>query len=59
MLRFFAGYVQAFSKFQKYQVCNAFAISLKKFRNEVDSFDVDKHQSFPPADLNTLEIKVF
>ena len=60
ILRFFDGYGQAFPKFSKYQVCNAFTISLKKkVRNEVDFFHVDKHQSFLPADFNTLGIKVF
>ena len=31
----------------------------KKVRDEVDFFDVDKHQTFSTADLNTLDIKVF
>ena len=31
----------------------------KKFRDEVDFFDVDKHQSFPTVDFNTLSIKGF
>ena len=59
ILRFFDGYGQAFPKFPKYQICNAFTISLKKVRNEVDFFDVDKHQSFLPVDFNTLGIKFF
>ena len=59
ILRFFDGYGQAFPKFPKYQICNAFTISLKKVRNEVDFFDVDKHQSFLTVDFNTLGIKVF
>ena len=59
ILRFFDGYSQAFSKFPRYQVCNAFTISLKKVRNEVDFFDKDKHQSLLPVDFSTLGIKVF
>ena len=59
ILRCFEGYGQAFPKFSKYQVCNAFTISLNKVRNEVHFFDLDKHQSFLPVDLNTLGIKVF
>ena len=59
ILRFFDGYGQAFPKFPKYQICNAFTISLKKVRNEVDFFDVDKHQSFLPVVFYTLGIKVF
>ena len=36
------------------------AMSLpKKVRDEVDFFDVDKHQSFLTVDFNTLGIKVF
>ena len=30
----------------------------KKFRDEVDFFDADKHQSFLTVDFNTLGIKV-
>ena len=59
ILRFFDGYGQTFPKLPKYQFCNAFTISLKKVRNEVDFFDVDKHQSFLPVDFNTLGIKFF
>ena len=57
--RFFDGYGQAFPKCPKYQVCNAFTISLKKVRNEVDFFAIDKYQSFLPVDFNTLGVKVF
>ena len=59
ILRIFDWYGEAFAKLPKYQVCNAFTISLKKVRNEVDFFDVDKHQSFLPVDFNTLGIKFF
>ena len=60
ILRFFDGYGQVFPKFLKKQVCNVFTISLKQLtRDEVDFFDVDKHQSFLTVDFNTLGIKVF
>ena len=59
MLRLFDSYDQAFPKFPKCQVCNAFKISLNQVRHEVDCFDADKHQSFLPVDFNTLYIKVF
>ena len=60
ILRFFDGYGQVFPKFLKKQVCNVFTISLKQLaRDEVDFFDVDKHQSFLTVDFSTLGIKVF
>ena len=52
ILRCFDGYGQAFPKFPKYQVWNAFTISLKKVTNEVDFYHVDK-QSFQPVDFKT------
>ena len=59
ILRFFDGYGQAFPKFPKKQFCNVFTISPKKFRDEVDFFDADRHQSFLTVDFKTLGIKVF
>ena len=39
ILRFFDGYDQVFPKSPKYQVCNAFTISLKKVRDDVTNDD--------------------
>ena len=39
ILRFFDGYDQVLLKSPKYQVCNAFTISLKKVRNDVINDD--------------------